>query len=129
MLRFNGGAVLVHSFAGLWCAVSCRVLRVRWCACWCLSAVPGSLVGLAGLLVSGRLVRGGGLGSAQHSCVRRQEPAGFWVPRGKLLAPCVFLVGVRRKKECWSVSRRPSRSLTLDCRKRVPSTILAGYTC
>ena len=37
----------------------------------------------------------------------------MWVPRGELLAPCVFLVGVRRKEECWSVSRPPSRTLML----------------
>ena len=37
----------------------------------------------------------------------------MWVLRGELLAPCVFLVGVRGNKKCSSVSRPPSRSLTL----------------
>ena len=41
VLRLLGGAVLVLVFAGLSCAISCRVLRVRWCACRCLSAFSG----------------------------------------------------------------------------------------
>ena len=113
MLRLLGGAVHVLVFAGLSFAVWCCVLRVRWCACWCLSAVSGGYGGLARALVSGRPVWRGGLGSTQHSRVRRQEPAGLWVPRGEPLAPCVFLVGVGRKRECWSVSRPPSCSLML----------------
>ena len=96
MLRLPCGAVLVLVFACLSYAVSCRVLRVLWLACRCLSAVSGGEVGLARALVSGRPVRRGGLGLTQRSRVRRQEPAGLWVPCGELLAPCVFLVGVRR---------------------------------
>ena len=41
VLHLLGCAVLVLVFAGLSCAVSCRVLLVRWCACWCLGAVSG----------------------------------------------------------------------------------------
>ena len=114
VLRLLGGAVLVLVFAGPSCAVSCRVLWVRWCACWCLSAVSGGGGAPAPALVSVRPVWHGGLGSAQHSRVRPQEPAGLRVPRRELLAPCVFMVGVRREKECWSVLRPPSRSLTLS---------------
>ena len=64
MLLLLGGAVLVVVFACLSCAVSCRVLRVLWVACWCRSAVSGGWGGLARALVSGRPVRRGGLGSA-----------------------------------------------------------------
>ena len=39
--------------------------------------------------------------------------AGWWIPHGELLAPCVFQVGVSRKKELWSVARPPCHSLTL----------------
>ena len=41
MLSWLGGAVLVHMFACLLCAVSCRVLPVLWLACRCRSAVCG----------------------------------------------------------------------------------------
>ena len=83
-------------------------------------------------MVSGRPVRRGGLGSAQHSHVRRHEPANSLVPCGELLAPCVFLVGVLRKGILVSVEA-PLSSLDavsfLGCGECVPCTILAGYMC
>ena len=132
MLRLLGGAVLVLMFACLPCAVSCRVLRVLWLACRCLSAVSGGWGGLVCALVSGRPVWRGGLGSAEHSHVRWQEPAGLWVPCGELLAPCVFLVGVRRKGMLVSVETplSPLDAVSFQgCGERVPRTILAGHMC
>ena len=74
-----------------------------------------------------------GLGSAQYSRVRRQEPEGLWVPRGELLAPCVFLVGVRKKKGMLVSVEAPLSLLDavsfLGCGECVPHTILVGYMC
>ena len=130
MLLLLSGVVLVLVFACLLCAVSCRVLRVLWLACWCRSGVTGGQGGLARALVSGRLVRRGGLGSAQHFRVRRYEPAGSWVRRREVLAPCVSLIGIRRKGMVVSVEVRLS-SLDavsfLGCGECAPRTIFAGY--
>ena len=57
----------------------CRVVPCFAAPVVCVSVpecVAGGLGGLPCVLVSGRPVRGGGLGSAYHSNLRRQEPAG-----------------------------------------------------
>ena len=97
MLLRLGGAVLVLLFACLWCAVSCRVLRVLWLACRCRSAVSGGWSGLARASQCWS-VPSGAAGLVRHNTpvfagMSQRAPA----PREASLAPCLPLVGVRRK--------------------------------